>query len=157
MTMVITPITSINSSKPTGATTTMNMNSSSMYSMLQRGNIAMGFNQSKIMHNFIATPTVGEIMIVAQNSNDNNTIKQIKNHVVNIQKDFSEGNFTKPFFIHAQQIPGTKLMAERKDLIIYKIRQINNGSILLINTNDKQLLLAIHQFIAFQSTQHSGH
>jgi predicted ester cyclase len=138
-------------------TLTKHMNSSSMSSMLQRGDIAMGFNQIKIVHHFIATPTGGEIMIVAQNSNDNDTIKQIRKHVVDIQKDFSEGNFTKPFFIHAQQVPGTNLMAERKDLITYRIRQIDNGSVLLLTTNDQQLILAIHQFIAFQSTQHSGH
>ena len=33
--------------------------------MIERGNIAMGFNQNKIIHHFIATPTGGEIMIVA--------------------------------------------------------------------------------------------
>ena len=71
--------------------------------MIERGNIAMGFNQNKIIHHFIATPTGGEIMIVALNSSDNNTIKQIRNHVIDIQKEFSKGNFTKPFFIHAQQ------------------------------------------------------
>jgi hypothetical protein len=137
----------------------MNMGNSTMNpsSMLQRGDIAMGFNQNKIMHYFIATPTGGEIMIVALNSNDNDTIKQIKNHVLDIQKEFSQGNFTKPFYIHAQQVPGTKLMAEKKDLIRYSIRQINNGSVLLLTTNDQQLVAAIHQFIAFQTAQHMGH
>jgi hypothetical protein len=117
----------------------------------------MGFNQNKIMHYFIATPTGGEIMIVALNSNDNDTIKQIKNHVLDIQKEFSQGNFTKPFYIHAQKVAGTKLMAEKKDLIRYSIRQINNGSVLLLTTNDQQLVAAIHQFIAFQTAQHMGH
>ncbi len=88
--------------------------------MIERGNMAMGFNQSKIIHHFIATPSGGRIMIVALNSSDSDTIKQIRNHVVDIQRDFSQGNFTKPFFIHAQQVPGTKFMTERKDLI--KIR-----------------------------------
>jgi hypothetical protein len=126
-------------------------------SMLERGNIAMGFNQNKIMHHFIATPTGGEIMIVVLNSTDNNTIKQIKSHVLDIQKEFSQGNFTKPFYIHAQQVPGTKLMSQKKDLIRYSTRQINNGSVLLLTTNDQQLIAAIHQFIAFQTAQHMGH
>jgi BioD-like phosphotransacetylase family protein len=96
-------------------------------------------------------------MIVALNSSDNDTIKQIRNHVLDIQNGFSQGNFTKPFFIHAQQVPGTKLMGEKKDLIRYSIKQINNGSVLLLTTNDQQLIVAIHQFIAFQTAQHSGH
>ena len=96
-------------------------------------------------------------MIVALNSSDSDTTKQIRNHVADIQKEFYEGNFTKPFFIHAQQVPGTKLMTEKKDLIKYTIRQMSNGSALLLTTNDQQLIGAIHQFIAFQTGQHRGH
>jgi hypothetical protein len=125
--------------------------------MIERGNIAMGFNQNKIIHHFIATPTGGEIMIVALKSSDNDTTKQIKNHVLDIQREFSKGNFTKPFFIHAQQVPGIKMMTEKKDLIKYGIKQMSNGSTLLITTNDQQLIEAIHQFIAFQTGQHQGH
>ena len=61
--------------------------------MIERGNIAMGFNQNKITHHFIATPTGGEIMIVALNSSDSDTTKQIRNHVADIQNEFSKGNF----------------------------------------------------------------
>ena len=128
-----------------------------MKNMIERGNIAMGFNQNKIMHHFIATTTGGEIMIVALNNSDSDTTKQIRNHIADIQNEFSKGNFTKPFFIHAQQVPGTKLMTEKKDLIKYSIRQMNNGFALLLTTNDQQLIGAIHQFIAFQTGQHRGH
>jgi hypothetical protein len=139
------------------APSTMNMNSSSMSSMLERGNIAMGFNQSKILHHFVATPTGGEIIIVALNSSDVKTINQIKNHVIEIQKDFSEGNFTKPFFIHAQVVPGTKIMTEKKDLIDYSVQQIRNGYMLVLTTSDRELIAAIKQFMVFQASQHSGH
>ena len=125
--------------------------------MIERGNIAMGFNQNKIIHHFIATPTGGEIMIVALNSSDNDTIKQIRNHVIDIQKEFSKGNFTKPFFIHAQQVPGTELMTEKKRLLKYSILEVKNGFALLLTTNNQQLIGAIHQFIAFQTGQHSEH
>jgi hypothetical protein len=40
-------------------------NNETKNNMIERGNIAMGFNQNKIIHHFIATPTGGEIMIVA--------------------------------------------------------------------------------------------
>ncbi len=64
---------------------------------------------------------------MALNSSDLKTINQIRNHVIEIQKDFSEGNFSKPFFIHAQVIPGTKIMAEKKGLVKYSIKQIENA------------------------------
>jgi hypothetical protein len=134
----------------------MNMNSTSMSSMLARGNIAMGFNQSKIMHHFVATPTGGEIIIVALNSSDAKTTNEIRNHVIEIQKDFSEGNFSKPFFIHAQEVPGTKIMAEKKDLINYSVQQIRNGYMLVLATSDRELIAAIKQFMVFQASQHAG-
>ncbi|MGA9843245.1 MAG: plastocyanin/azurin family copper-binding protein [Nitrososphaeraceae archaeon] len=73
----------------------------SSMSMLQRGNIAMGFDQNKIRHNFIPTASGGEIVITSLNGNDTTTINQIREHIKGIQNDFSNGNFTKPFFIHA--------------------------------------------------------
>jgi hypothetical protein len=95
-------------------THSQDQSSSASTSMLERGAIAMGFNQSKISHHFKSTPTGGEILITALNNSDIETIKQIKNHISIIQKEFSLGNFTKPFYIHAQDVPGTKIMSEKK-------------------------------------------
>ena len=125
--------------------------------MLERGNIAMGFNQSMIHHHFMSTTTGGEIMIMSENMSDVQTINEIKNHVKDIQYQFSQGNFTKPFYIHAQIVPGTDIMAAKKDLINYSIKDIDGGSVLILTTNDTQLLNAIQQLMNFQSSQHMGH
>jgi len=125
--------------------------------MLERGTVAMGFNQSKISHQFKPTPTGGEILITALNNSDTEMIKQIKNHISVIQKEFSSGNFTKPFYIHAQDVPGTKIMGEKNDFIKYSINQTINGSALILETKDKELINAIHQFMEFQRTEHKGH
>ena len=107
----------------------------------------MGFDQNKIKHNFTATEDGGKITITSLNANDTSTINQIKEHIKNIQNDFSNGNFTRPFFIHAQEVPGTKIMSEKRDLIKYSINELTNGSELVLNTTDKELVYAIHQFI----------
>jgi hypothetical protein len=125
--------------------------------MIERGDIAMGFNQNKITHHFVGTPDGGKIIITSLNSTDRQTINQIKNHILDIQKEFSEGNFIKPFFIHAQEVPGAEIMSEKKDLIKYSIQEMNNGSSLLFSTNDKELVDAIKEFIQFQTRQHYGH
>jgi hypothetical protein len=147
------------SSLPTNGSPDVNQTSMNMTTMkmVERGDIAMGFNKSKITHHFVATPTGGEIIITAINGSDSQTISQIKNHVLDIQKEFSEGNFTKPFFIHAQQVPGSKIMSEKKNLIKYDILEMNNGSSLLLTTNDNELISAIRQFMEFQAREHYGH
>ncbi|MDX1371597.1 MAG: hypothetical protein R3321_03965 [Nitrososphaeraceae archaeon] len=126
-------------------------------SMFERGAVAMGFNQSKISHQFKSTPTGGEILITALNNSDTETIKQIKNHIFVIQKEFSSGNFTKPFYIHVQDVPGTKKMGEKNDIIKYSINEMGNGSTLILETKDKELINAIHQFMEFQRTEHKRH
>lgn len=125
--------------------------------MLERGNMAMGFNQSMIHHHFMATPTGGQIMIMSLNMSDTKTINEIRSHVKDIQYEFSQGNFTKPFYIHAQVVPGTDVMTAKKNLIQYSIKDIDGGSILILTTNDTELLNAIQQFMNFQSSQHMGH
>lgn len=133
------------------------MNSPNMTQMMQRGNLAMGFDQSKIAHEFSSTKDGGQIKITALDENDNNTINQIKSHTRNIQNDFTEGNFTKPFFIHAESVPGTDAMTQNKDQIQYKIQDLKNGSILLLITNNSSLVSSINQFMTYQSTEHIGH
>ena len=48
-------------------------------------------------------------------------------------------------------------MSEKKDLIKYNIRDLNNGSSLQLTANDKELIDAITQFMEFQARQHYGH
>lgn len=96
---------------------------------MQRGNLAMGFGQSKIAQEFPITKDGGQIKITAFDEKDNNTINQIKNHTRDIQKDFTEGNFTKLFFIHAESVPGADAMTQNKDQIQYKIQDLKNGTI----------------------------
>src|SRR3989304_180693 len=148
LTPSISPVNQTRSSVTTGFNQT---------AMLERGNIAMEFNQTKIMHHFMATSTGGQIMVVSLNMNDTKTINEIKSHIKDIQYQFSQGNFTKPFYIHNQIVPGTQVMTAKKDLIQYTINDIEGGSILILTTNDTELLDAIQQFMDFQSNQHMGH
>ena len=128
-----------------------------MMKMMERGDIAMGFNQNKITHHFVAMPDGGKIMITALKDSNKQTIDEIRNHTLDIQKEFSKGNLTKSFIIHVQEVPGTKVMSEKKDLIRYNIRYLNNGSSLQLTTNDKELIDAIRPFMEFQAREHYGH
>src|SRR5579883_458843 len=104
--------------------------------MLERGDISMGFNQSMIHHHFMATKTGGEIMIMSTNMSDTKTINEIRSHVKDIQYEFSQGNFTRPFYIHAQVVPGTDIMTAKKNMIQYSIEDIDGGSVLILRTNN---------------------
>jgi hypothetical protein len=154
---VLTAAYFLPSYKSTVSQTANTTTSFNQTAMLERGNMAMGFNQTMIHHHFMSTTTGGEIMIMSTNQSDVQTINEIRSHVNDIQYEFSQGNFTKPFYIHAQIVPGTDVMTAKKDLIHYSTKEIDGGSILVLTTNDTQLLAAIQQFMNFQSSQHMGH
>ena len=133
------------------------MNSSNMtmhQDIMKRGEMAMGFDQNKIKHDFVETTNGGEIRISALDVNDIHTIHAIRTHVKEIQNDFSQGDFKKPFFIHDQIVPGTQTMTEKKDLINFSILDTEHGGVLILTTNDANILDAIKQFMAFQSSEH---
>jgi hypothetical protein len=48
-------------------------------------------------------------------------------------------------------------MTEKKDLISYSVRDLDNGAILVLSTDDGELLYAIQQFREFQGSAHHGH
>lgn len=125
--------------------------------MMERGEIAMGFDQNKIKHDFVETTNGGEIRISALDSNDIHTIHAIRTHVKEIQNEFSQGNFNKPFFIHEQIVPGTKIMAEKKNLMNFSTLDTEYGGVLILTTNDADILDAIKKFMVFQSSEHMGH
>ncbi|MDN5847583.1 MAG: hypothetical protein L0H53_15065 [Candidatus Nitrosocosmicus sp.] len=108
-------------------------------------------------HEFIATKNGGQIKITALEDKDRQTINQIQSRTRDIKKDFAAGDFTKPFYIHAQTVPGTDAMSQNKELIQHQIQDLENGSILILHTNDKLLANSINQFMSYQSTEHRVH
>ena len=48
-------------------------------------------------------------------------------------------------------------MTDKKDLIKYSTENIRNGSILVLDTRDDEVINAIHQFMDYQGSQHQGH
>ena len=73
--------------------------------------------------------------------------------------DFQRGDFTKPFQVHAQQVPGTAVMAERRAAISYAVTDRPRGAEVDIRTTDSAAVAAVHAFLAFQRRDHhaAGH
>jgi hypothetical protein len=124
------------------------------HAMDRRGNIAMGFDQTKITHTFTTLDTGGEIRIIAKDASDAVTIAQIQTHVKEIEKSFAEGDFSKPFFIHDEQVPGADdLKAERKSLE-YRAQQLGDGARLIIVAKSAKAKDALHAFLRYQNREH---
>ena len=63
-------------------------------------------------------------------------------------------DFTLPGMVHDVEEPGTKVMAERKQLIRYVADTLPRGGQVRIITTDATALAAVREFLAIQRTDH---
>lgn len=121
--------------------------------MQQRGRMVMGVDQYTSMHRFDDLPDGGRITLV-RTTDDTAGTARIQQHLRSIAAAFKAGDFSSPMMVHAKDVPGTRVMAERSAVIEYSVRAVPRGAELTIHTTDPDAVRAIHEFLAFQRAEH---
>jgi hypothetical protein len=119
----------------------------------RRGKQAMGVDQYSSTHKFDALADGGRIEL-QRDTDDKEGVATIRAHMRDIAKAFASGDFSTPAFVHMQDVPGTKVMAARRAVIKYEARDLPRGGEVRITTSDPEALKAIHEFMAFQRSDH---
>jgi hypothetical protein len=125
----------------------------SFAALQRRGKEAMGVDQYTSTHKFDALPDGGRIEL-QRDTDDKEGIATIRAHMRDIAKPFAGGDFSTPAFVHMRDVPGTKTMAAKRGLIKYEARDLPRGAEVRITTKDPEALKAIHEFMAFQRSDH---
>lgn len=124
------------------------------YRALQsRGAVAMGVNQYTSSHRFDPLPDGGRIAL-ERDVDDSAGVAQIRRHLQEVAVAFAQGRFETPAFVHAEAVPGTTVMAARAAAIRYRYRDLPRGGEIRITAHDSSIVVAIHEFLAFQRTDH---
>ncbi|MEX2177223.1 MAG: hypothetical protein WD801_00840 [Gemmatimonadaceae bacterium] len=124
-----------------------------MTALQERGKRAMGMDQSTSTHKFEALPDGGRIEL-QRSVDDTAGVAQIRRHLREIAKAFAAGDFSTPGFVHAQEVPGTTVMAANRAAITYVYGELSRGGEVRIVTTDPDALAAIHDFLSFQRKDH---
>jgi hypothetical protein len=124
-----------------------------------RGRSVMGVDQYTSAHVFEDLPDGGRIVLDRADAADTAAIATIRRHMREVADDFRRGDFTKPFRVHAQQVPGTDVMGRRRDAMTYTVADRPRGAEVDIHTTDSAAVAAVHAFLAFQRSDHhaAGH
>jgi hypothetical protein len=122
----------------------------------ERGESAMGVDQYTSTHRFEPLPDGGRIEL-QRDAADRAGVATIRAHMRDIADRFSRGDFTIPGFVHAREVPGTRVMAERKGQITYEMRELPGGAEVRIRAADAAAIAAVHEFLAFQRADHRAH
>jgi hypothetical protein len=142
-----------------GAEAEPHAGSDSAFAALQeRGAGGMGVDQYQAEHHFDILPDGGRIELQYR-SDDEAAIERIREHMQQIASDFSRGDFSTPAFVHMQDVPGTHVMAARRERIRYEYRPLPRGGEVRMTTGDAEALEALRSFIEFQRREHraGGH
>lgn len=121
--------------------------------MQARGHMAMGVDQYTSTHTFDALPDGGRITLV-RDASDTLGVQQIRAHLKLIQHAFQSGDFSTPAFVHMKTMPGTEVMAARRDRITYAYADVPGGGEVRITSRDSAALAAIHEFMGAQRGEH---
>ena len=129
----------------------------SAFAALQaRGATAMGVDQYTSTHVFEPLPDGGRIEL-QRDVDDPQGVAVIRAHLQDIAQQFALGNFAIPGVVHAREVPGTRVMAAQATSIRYTFRPLPRGGEVLITTSAPAAIAAVHEFLAFQRSDHRAH
>ena len=130
------------------------MQSDSAFAAVQRrGQGVMGVDQYTSSHVFEPLPDGGRIEL-QRNVDDSAGVAQIRRHLNEVAHQFEQGDFSAPFLVHDQEVPGTAVMREKQSRIRYEVRNLPRGGEIRITTRDTAALTAVHDFLTFQRSDH---
>ena len=117
--------------------------------------MVMGFDQVRTTHHFLLFNDGGAIDVGIRESADTKNRDAIRSHLPHIAMMFGEGNFEAPMLVHdSKNVPGTKVMTERKNVIRYQYVETATGGRVNIVTSDPDALAAVHTLLKFQIAEH---
>ena len=114
----------------------------------------MGVDQHTSAHVFEDLPDGGRVVLERDDATDSAAIAAIRLHMREIAASFRAGDFTKPFQVHAQTVPGTAVLRDRRATISYAPVDRPRGGEVRITSRDSAAIRAIHEFLEFQRQQH---
>ena len=125
------------------------------HSNAQRGANVMGFDQQRTVHHFLLFADGGAIDVRVKDPADEKSRAAIRAHLPHIATMFAAGDFAAPMLVHdSKNVPGTAVMAVRKDRVRYEYVETPEGGRVNITTVDPESLTAVHAFLEFQIADH---
>ncbi|MGH7658622.1 MAG: hypothetical protein ACREL6_10350, partial [Gemmatimonadales bacterium] len=105
----------------------------------ERGGRVMGVDQNASTHRFTSLVDGGRIAFVSDSA-DPAAVETIRAHLRDITIAFAEGDFNSPLLVHDRQVPGTDVMAERREHLSYAYGDVPGGGAVRITTADSLAL-----------------
>jgi hypothetical protein len=123
----------------------------------QRGAKVMPFSLAQSQHQFTKTETGGIQRVIAKDDLNLEQVWLIRQHLEALAKNFNQGDFSGPEFIHGIDMPGLAQMRSAKPgslQIVYAAESA--GASLTFRSSDAGLIQAVHEWFDAQLHDHGG-
>jgi len=142
------------SARSGGASDSTHAADSAFAAVQARGRGVMGVDQNSSAHVFEDLPDGGRIVLDRDEARDTTGVATIRAHMREIAGEFARGDFTNPGLVHARDVPGTAVMAARASTLSYTASDRPRGAEVRIRSADPEAVKAVHEFLAFQRSDH---
>jgi hypothetical protein len=132
----------------------MSADSDSAFAAMQaRGRTVMGVDQATSRHAFEPLADGGRIELQRM-VDDTAGVTEIRRHLSDIAEAFARGDFSAAAAVHAEEVPGTRVMAAKRRAIRYRMSPLPRGGEVRITTRDPEAVAAVHEFLTYQRREH---
>ncbi len=124
----------------------------------QRGVHIMPFNLELTTHVFSKTAKGGVQKVIVKNLKDTAQIRLIREHLIEISRDFQQANYSDPAKIHGENMPGLNTLRNAKpDHISILYKDLPKGAEITYSTDTPIFITAIHKWFDAQLSDHARH
>ena len=121
----------------------------------RRGPDVMPFRLAATKHVFTKTAGGGVQRVVARKSRDTGQVRLIRQHLREIDAQFSRGDFSGPSHIHGAAMPGlAQLQAAKPGEVAISYREVPGGAELAYRSANPELVAAVHSWFDAQVADH---
>lgn len=122
-----------------------------------RGADIMPFDLERTTHVFADRPDGGIQTVTADQPDDDEQVRLIREHLIGEAAAFAQGDFGDPATIHGQDMPGLAALQAGVGRIEVVYEDLPTGGQLTYTTSDPALVEALHNWFAAQVSDHGSH
>ena len=113
-----------------------------------------GVSHARTTHHYRLLPDGGAIEVTAKDASDTLSRNAIRTHLGRMAQMLSAGDFSEPMLTRDHMAPGTADMQRLGGTIHYRFEAVDGGGRVVIATRNARALVAIHDFLRYQITEH---
>jgi hypothetical protein len=123
--------------------------------VMEHGAQVMPFDQKQAMHMFLPSATGGIVEIVVHDMNPTQ-IALVRSHLLQEAAMFTRGDYSDPAYIHGKTMPGLARLASAASRVTVRYFETPAGAAITLASADREIVSAIHQWLAAQQQDHSS-